>query len=156
MAASLVSVGAQTNEADSGKSEYGSYEVTLGGYGTSVDGENQVGLDFSVSTNPLEQAPNVWVGVVQGVYWEPTFSASTDLNVNYSWHVYKELYLNTGWSGGALYTTKTIDAWRSGPEATFQYYVGDSAFLYTGVNYDVFLTEGKKGFRYSFGVGLTF
>lgn len=167
---SLFSLQAQTNltvEVESGKSEVGSYEFTLGGAGTHIDGESAVGVDLSLSTNPFKFAPNVWVGIVQGLYWEPDFAGSTDLNINYSWHLFKELYVNTGWSAGVEYTdveTESEDGtenvsfegfFRTGPEVTFQYYVGDNAFLYSGVNYD-FVSQGEDGFRYSFGIGLAF
>jgi hypothetical protein len=160
LAALCLSVGAQTvtNKVPSGKSEVGSIELTLGGGGTHIDGHNSFGLDVSVSTNPLESLPNLWFGIAQGVYWEPTFAGSTDITVDWNWHVYKQLYLNTGWSGGALYDTAWNPAWRTGPEATFEYYLGDGgAFLYSGVNYDINLTgEAKDGFRYSFGIGIAF
>jgi hypothetical protein len=158
MVALCFGANAQTNNlevADGGK-EFGGYELTLGGGGTHINGENTLGLDVSLSTNPLSFAPSLWFGVVQGVYWEPTFSGSTDVNVNWSWQLYKSLYLNTGWSAGALYDTEFDPIWRTGPEATFQYYVGDGAFLYTGVNYDIPLNGGERGFRYSVGVGLAF
>jgi len=164
VAVTMLTASAQTNtltlapDATSGKSEAGSYELTLGGGGTSVDGENEVGLDFSISTNPFKQAPNLWLGLSQGVAWEPKLSGSTDVNANWSWHLFKALYLNTGWSAGVVYSRgdgEFDSYWRTGPEATFQYYVGDNAFVYSGVNYDV-ITRGESGFRYSFGIGLSF
>jgi hypothetical protein len=151
-----------------GKSEAGGYEFTLGGSGETLDGESSYGLDFSISTNPLESAPNVWFGLVQGLYWEPKISGSTDINVNYSQHLFKELYVNVGWSAGVVYArgedeegVKSTDYFfRTGPEVTFQNYVGDNAFIYAGVNYDLktWREEGASegGFRYSFGVGLSF
>lgn len=163
---SVVGLNAQdTNQVS--KSETGNWEFTLGGSGTNIDGENAVGLDVSLSTNPFKFAPSLWVGVVQGLYWEPDFAGSTDVNVNWSWHVFKGLYLNTGWSAGVEYSdvesesadgTESVSFegyFRTGPEATFQYYVEDNAFIYAGVNYD-FVTQGEDGFRYSVGVGLAF
>ena len=154
-----VSAIAQTNApAESGKSS-GQWEITLGGGGTELRGENIIGADFSVSTNPFKTRPEVWVGVAQGLYWEPSFAGSTDVFVDWSQNIWNDtLYLNVGWSGGALYDnsgTRTI--WRTGPEATLQYYTSDTAFIYAGVNYDVFSSDNNEGgFRYSFGIGITF
>jgi len=147
--------------ADSGKS-YGGYELTLGGGGQTVNGESAFGLDLSLSTNPFKSRPEVWVGVAQSLYWEPSFAGSTDLFVDWSQPILPsllndKLYLNAGWSGGALYGSHGSTVWRTGPEATFQYYTSDSAFIYAGVNYDVFSSDKNEGgFRYSFGIGLTF
>jgi len=116
-------------------------------------------LDFSISTNPLKARPEIWVGLVQGLYWEPTFAGSTDLFVDWSQNLWNDtLYLNVGWSGGALYDNSGANAiWRTGPEATLQYYTSDNAFIYAGVNYDVFSSDKNEGgFRYSFGIGLSF
>lgn len=145
-----------TNEV-SGK-EFGSYELTLGGGGESINGETTFGLDFSLSTNPLKVRPEVWVGFAQGLYWEPNFAGSTDLFADWSQNLWKEkLYANVGWSVGALYTNKELDTWRTGPELTLQYYVTDSSFIFAGVNYDVWQSNSDRdnGFRYSFGIGLT-
>lgn len=138
----------------SGGKEFGGYELTLGGGGVSVAGNNSFGLDVSLSSNPFKQLPSLWLGVAQGVAWEPTFSGSTDLFADWSTHLYKDLWVNTGWSVGGVYDKSNL-VWRTGPEVTFQYYIGDSAFLYSGVNYDL-QTQGKSGFRYSFGIGLSF
>jgi hypothetical protein len=147
------------NTADSGKSEAGSYEFTLGGSGSFVNEESSsYGLDFSISTNPLEAAPNVWFGLIQGLYWEPRISGSTDVNINYSFNLFGDLYVNAGWSVGAVYARADGDFdhyWRTGPEATLQYYVAENAFIYAGVNYDI-VSEGENGFRPSIGIGLSF
>lgn len=151
--ASLSVATAQTPEAPTQN-----WELTLGGSGQSVKNQaSSVGVDVSLSTNPLESLPNLWFGAVQGVYWEPSFSGSTDINSNWNFHVYKNLYLNTGWSVGALYSTHELETWRTGPQATFELYIGDNAFIYTGVDYDLWLSnrEAESGFRWSFGVGLT-
>jgi hypothetical protein len=144
---------------ESGKTS-GGWELTLGGGGTSIDGENTIGFDFSLSTNPLKARPEVWVGIAQGLYWEPTFAGSTDLFVDWSQNLWKDtLYANIGWSGGALYDNREGSdvIWRTGPEFTLQYYTSDNAFIYAGVNYDVFSSDKQEGnWRYSFGVGLTF
>lgn len=147
-----------TNAADSGKA-YGGYELTLGGGGTSIDGENAFGLDVSLSTNPFEKRPEIWVGVAQSLYWEPKFAGSTDLFVDWSQNIWKEkLYANIGWSGGALYGDYDENpTWRTGPELTLQYYTEGNAFIYAGVNYDVYESTKQEGnWRYSFGIGFTF
>lgn len=155
---------AQTNAVDSSTADegktFGGIELTLGGGGETIDGESVFGMDFSLSTNPFEKRPEVWIGIVQGLYWEPTFAGSTDIFVDWSQNVWKEtLYLNVGWSGGALYGDYMEEnpVWRTGPEATLQYYTSDNAFIYAGVNYDVFQSDNNEGsWRYSFGIGLTF
>lgn len=144
--------------AESGK-QAGQIELTLGGGGTELNGENAFGLDFSLSTNPLKARPEVWVGLAQGLYWEPTFAGSTDLFVDWSQNLWNDtIYLNVGWSGGALYDNQGSDIiWRTGPEATLQYFTSDNAFIFAGVNYDVFSSDKNEGgFRYSFGIGLSF
>lgn len=152
-----------TNAISSGKSS-GGWELTLGGGGETIDGRSYHGVDVSLSSNPFQSRPDVWIGVAQSAYWEPTFAGSTDLFVDWSQAILPSLlndtlYLNIGWSGGILYdndsSTKSI--WRSGPEATLQYYVGSNAFIYAGVNYDVYRSDDEEGeFRWSFGVGLSF
>lgn len=141
----------------------GGWELTLGGGGVTIDGENSFGLDFSLSTNPFKSRPEVWVGVAQGLYWEPKFAGSTDLFVDWSQSILPSklddsLYMNVGWSGGVLYGDwEQNPIWRTGPEATLQYYTSDNAFIYAGVNYDVFSSDNNEGeFRYSFGIGLSF
>lgn len=160
----LLSVSAQTNVleatplADDGK-QAGGWEFTLGGGGESFEGENVFGLDLSLSTNPFQARPEVWVGMVQGLYWEPSFAGSTDLFIDWSQNLWNEvLYANIGWSGGVLYDNGDSDVvWRTGPELTLQYYTADNAFIYAGVNYDVFSSDDNEGgFRYSFGIGLSF
>jgi hypothetical protein len=164
MVIGCLTVSAQTNVVDkvstnvvNGK-EFGSYELTLGGGGESVNGENTFGLDFSLSTNPLRIRPEVWFGVAQGLYWEPAFAGSTDVFVDWSQPIWKEkVYANVGWSVGTLYSNKKIDTWRTGPEFTVNYYTSGNAFLFAGVNYDVWQSNRDRdnGFRYSFGIGIT-
>lgn len=160
-----LAVQAQTNQVPvtqeqtgaAAKSQSWSVEATIGGGGISTrNSDGQFGLDFSLSTNPFEGLTHVWVGVAQTLAWEPSFAGSTDVFTDWSTHVYKDLWLNVGWSVGASYDTYDTEIWRTGPEATLQYYVGDSAFIYAGVNYDAFVSEGEDAFRYSFGVGLAF
>lgn len=146
--------------AESGKSA-GSWEFTLGGAGQTIKGDSSFGLDFSISTNPFEKRPEIWVGLSQGLYWEPTFSGSTDLFVDWSWALFPKtfndsLYLNTGWTVGILYDNSGTDPiYRTGPEAYLQYYTSDNAFIYAGLNWD-FVSEGDDGLRYCFGIGLSF
>jgi hypothetical protein len=159
LAALTLSVGnyaADEKAASSGK-EFGGYELTLGGSGTNIKGQNSLGADVSLSTNPFEKLSNLWLGAAQSVYWEPSFSGSTDIFADWNWHLFGELYLNTGWSAGAVYDKSSL-SWRTGPEATFQYYVSDGAFIYTGVNYDIPIRGSgvERGFRYSVGIGLAF
>ncbi len=142
-----------SNVVESAKSESFVKEFTFGGYGSSVNGENEVGVDVSFSTNPFKTLSKLWVGVAQGVYWAPTFGGSTDFNVNWSTHLFKELYINTGWSVGGVYDAVSF-AGRTGPEVTFQYYLGSNSFIYAGANYDI--SKDTSGFRYSFGMGMTF
>ena len=134
------------------------WQLSIGGGGETINGQpSSVGVDVDLSTGPFKSLPNLWFGVVQGAYWEPYFFGSTDLNSNWSFHVYKNLYLNTGWNVGALYSSEGIDTWRTGPQASFQLYIGDNSYMYTGVDYDLWLSnrEAESGFRWSFGVGLT-
>lgn len=150
---------AQTNEIASGKSESGGYEFTLGGGGVTVGGETQFGVDFSLSSNPFESAPNIWIGFAQGVSWEPAFYGSTDVFIDFSTHIYKNLYLNVGWAGGVTYSDEDCEdtIWRTGPEAILQYYIGENAFIYTGCNYDLDINDDvEEGFRYSVGIGICF
>lgn len=150
-----------TNDPTTGKSA-GQWELTLGGGGETFDGENYFGLDFSLSTNPFKSLPEVWVGVAQSVYWEPDLAGSTDLFVDWSQAILPSklddsLYLNFGWSGGALYEETGSPVWRTGPEATVQFYTSESAFVFAGVNYDVYRSDDEDGeYRYSFGIGLSF
>ena len=133
-------------------------ELTIGGGGmVTSDNESTYGMDFSIGTNPFKSIPSIWIGLVQGLYWEPSFSGSTDLYSDYSFLIYKDsLYLNVGWSGGIVYDTETV-YWRTGPEVTFQYYVSDDAFIYVGANYDFNFDENvENGIRYGFGIGLSF
>jgi hypothetical protein len=151
-----LTINAQTNSVSTeNKKDYGSWELTLGGGGITLDNQTEFGLDFSLSTNPFEKLPNLWLGIAQGFAWEPKFAGSTDFFADWTTHIYKELYVNTGWSVGAVYGIESSIVWRTGPEVTFEYYVGDSSFIYAGVNYDI-TSRDKNDFRYSFGIGMTF
>ena len=136
---------------------YGKWELTINGAGSVVPktGSSQFGLSLSLATDPFKKAPNVWVGMVQGLSWEPTFAGSTDVYSEYAWHIYKDLWLNTGWSVGTLYDTQSSLVWRTGPQVEVEYYIGSNTFLVSTINYDL-MTRGNSGLRYSFGVGVTF
>ncbi len=155
---SLASASAQTNlittNSVAGKTS-GGIELTLGGAGTHINGQNEVGADLSISINPFSSRPEVWIGVAQSVYWSPKFAGSTDLFADWSQNIWREkLYANIGWSAGTTYGEDCIQ--RTGPELTLQYYVSDDAFVYAGVNWDAVVSKGNSGFRYSFGIGLSF
>ena len=142
-------------------------ELTLGAAGSTVPktGETSFGLDVTYSIQPFKQP--IWFNLSQGLYWEPSFSGSTDISSTWAWRIYKEsLYLNTGWSVGATYDRETL-GWRSGPEISLQYYTSGNAFIYVGANYDLFTkdsggwhtAEGPSGLnslRYSAGIGVSF
>lgn len=141
----------------SGAKESGGYELTLGGGGSYINGKNNIGLDISLSSNPFESRPEVWVGLSQGVYWEPSFSGATDLFADWNTHLIKELYLNTGWSAGISYDLHSSPLFRTGPEASLQYYTSDNAFVYAGLNYSIYVGDrGHRPLTYTFGIGLSF
>ena len=150
-----------TNTPAAGK-QFGQWEFTLGGGGETIKGESVFGMDFSISTNPFKKLPQVWVGLAQSLYWEPEFAGSSDLFVDWSQAILPSklddsLYLNVGWSGGALYDTHELYQWRTGPEIALQYYTSDKAFIFVGANYDAWVSDGPSGsWRYSFGIGLSF
>lgn len=158
-----VVIHAQTNQTSltetnkSEEKEYGSVEITLGAAGTTINGKSSGGFDFSVSVNPFKKASSIWVGIVQGMYWEPEFSGSTDVFADWVFPIYKDtVYLQPGWSVGAVYDSKSTEMWRTGPELTLQYWVGESSFVYVGANYDLFVSKGDSGLRYSCGIGFSF
>lgn len=153
---------AQTNvveETEVGRQVPFTFELTLGGAGTvTLDGESTFGMDFSLGINPIESLPNIWIGIIQGLYWEPVFSGSTDFYADWSTPIFKDIvYLNTGWSVGSVYDQYDV-AFRTGPEISFQYYLTDETFIYLGANYDLWLDQPEldDGFRYSFGLGFNF
>jgi hypothetical protein len=144
---------AQTN--DSSGKEFGGYELTFGGAGTTINNQSEFGFDVSLSTNPFEKLPQIWVGIVQGTYWEPIFGGSTDIFADWSIPIYKEkVYINPGWSVGSVYSKEDAII-RTGPELTLQYYTSGNAFFYAGANYDM-VSKGKNEVRYSFGIGVSF
>ena len=139
-------------------------EFTLGGSGITIPktGETSFGLNFSLSAQPLKQP--IWFGISQEVSWEPSFAGATDLYADWATPLIKDkLYLNTGWSVGALYDTSTV-GWRSGPEVSLEYYTSGNAFIIVGANYDLVTKSsgaswevGAKdsGIRYFIGIGFT-
>jgi len=147
-------------QAQADDKDWGHYEITLGGAGVVVPktGSSQFGLDFSLATDPLKFAPNVWFGWNQELTWEPNFAGSSDLYSEYAWNLYKNLWMNTGWSVGILYDKETSPLYRTGPQVEFEFYVGDHSFFYTTVNYDFNSDTSRvqNGIRYSFGIGFTF
>ena len=145
LSAPALTVGTNSASGDTGK-EYGSYELTLSGGGVTAPktGDTQFGIDVSLSVDPFKKAPNVWVGVAQSLSWEPSFAGETDVFSDYSWHIYQQLWLNTGWSGGISYDT-TATVWHTGPEASLEYYIGNSSFLFAGANFDL-PSKGDSGF----------
>jgi hypothetical protein len=138
----------------------GGIELTLGGSGeASGSHTGYLGADVGLSYSPWILP--IWVGVNQGVWYEggedtsDSVLANTDLFLDYSIPLYKEvLFLNPGWSVGVVYgNTKPI--WRTGPECWLQYYVGENAFIYGGLNYDI-NSWGSNGIRYGLGIGIAF
>jgi len=126
----------------------GGWEATLGGGG---DG-TFFGTDLTLSTNPIKKRPEVWVGISQSLYWEPSVAGSTDLFVDWSQKIIADsLYVNVGWSGGTTYS-RSFD-WRTGPEVAVQWYTKGNAFIFAGTNLDVWPTTN---WRYSFGIGVAF
>ena len=154
---------------DAGKAvDHTGYELTLGGGSVYVPatGSSETSLDVSLEFNPFKSYRNVWIGVQESVAWAPTFAGSTDLIGEYSWHIAGDLWLNTGWTVGAAYDTATSAIYRTGPEATLQYYIGDSAFIFASGNYDLVqwgnnsvshsLADSQTPLRFSWGIGITF
>lgn len=138
--------------------EFNNVDLTFGAAGTTIKGNTDVGVDVSVSIDPFKQAPDLWVGVSQSLYWQPVFAGSTDFDADWIFQVHGNLYVNTGWSVGNVYGQGS-DFYRTGPEVIFQYYTSDNAYLYAGVNYDIIWggdDTDSDGFRYSAGIGLEF
>src|SRR3954463_9719116 len=62
--------------------DFGKYDITFSSAGSRYGGHTQQGIDFSVSTDPFEKLPDLWVGVSQSLYWTPKFGGSTDLDAD--------------------------------------------------------------------------
>jgi hypothetical protein len=133
------------------------YELTLGGGGfiSPKTGKSQFGFDASFSTNPFKKASSVWIGFDQDLSWQSSFAGETDVDADYSWQVYKQLYFDLGWSMGVAYDTDWVFVWHTGPYFEFEYYVGDSSFVYLIVDDDA-PSRGENTVQFKTGFGLTF
>ena len=153
-----------TTNADS--KDYNKIDLTLSSAGTSYNGQNEVGLDVSVSIDPFKDLPQLWVGVSQSLYWTPALAASTDIDAIWNIAVTDKIYLNPAWSVGDVYGASDIqNVIRTGPELYIQYYTSDNAYIYAGVNYDLLTktsdqgwqtSSSNNGWRWSIGIGLEF
>jgi hypothetical protein len=152
----------QTNEAP----EFNKIDLTFGSAGTSYGGHNEVGIDVSVSIDPFQKLPELWVGVSQSLYWQPTFAASTDIDAAWNFNITDKICVLAGWSIGDIYGASDIDNLiRTGPEVIAQYYVSDDAYFFGAVNYDLVTKNSSSGWqtdsenngwRFSAGIGLEF
>jgi hypothetical protein len=133
------------------------YDITIsaGGLMLPSNGQSETALDFSVAFNPLKSARNLWFGVAQSVAWSPQVAGSTDLDVNWSIHIYNQLYILPGWSVGTVYEANGPTIWRTSPEVQAQYYLSDDCFLIGQVNYDL-VSQGEDDVRWSLGIGFEF
>jgi hypothetical protein len=146
--------------------EFGKYDITFSSAGSHYGGQNQVGIDFSVSSNPFQSVPSLWVGVSQSVYWAPTFGGSTDLGIDWNVNITDKICVLWGWSVGDVYGAGVENLIRTGPEVIAQYYMSDDVFLYGAVNYDLLTHQGSTGWttsnsdnngiRWSLGIGCEF
>ena len=62
-----VNVVIDTN-APTGK-DYNKVDLAISGLGTAINGATDVGLDVSLSIDPIKALPNLWVGISQSLYW---------------------------------------------------------------------------------------
>jgi hypothetical protein len=134
------------------------YDLTLGAAGDVVPktGENESGFSLSLSADPFKQWRQLWLGGSQSLSWKP-FAGSTDLDAEWQIAVYKDtVYVLPAWSVGCAYGNESGPAWRTGPELLAQYYTTDHSFIYSQVNYDLLVTRGDHGLRWSIGIGLEF
>ena len=153
-----------TNSADA--KDYNKIDLTLSSAGTSYGGHNEVGVDVSLSIDPLKDLPDLWVGISQSLYWQPKFAGSTDIDGDWNVHIYKQVYLQGGWSFGDVYGSDSFNLLRTGPEAILQYYVSDDVYFYGCVNYDLLTKDShggwqtdnrdNNGWRWSIGLGWEF
>jgi hypothetical protein len=111
-------------------------------------------LDFSYSANPFTFARPLWLGVSQALGWKP-FAGSTDLDANWCFHVFGNLYTLPGVSGGLVYGSEGKPVWRTGPELQAQYYLKDDVYIIGQGNYDI-VSIGKPDIRWSLGIGWEF
>lgn len=151
-----------TNE----ETDFGKYDITFSSAGSSYGGNNQVGIDFSVSTDPFKKFPDIWVGVSQSLYWAPSFGGSTDVDIDWNYNVYGNFCVQGGWSAGDVYGAGLENLIRTGPEFIAQYYLSNDTYLYGAINYDLLTKQssGKwttsnsdnNGVRWSLGFGVEF
>ena len=141
------------------KKDYGKYDLTLGGDGFTSPHTLKNGFEFDVSltTDHFARLTNLWVGLDQGMGWEPSFAGSTDFTSWWPFGVYADkVYFNPGWSAGVTYGEGDPSVFRSGPLVECQYFFWDTTFLYGDINYDLLQSRGNGNFRYSFGFGIEF
>ena len=146
--------------------DFGKYDITFSSAGSSYGGNHQVGVDFSVSSNPFEKLPNLWAGVSQSLYWAPSFGGSTDVDADWNYNVYGNFYVQGGWSVGDVYGAGLENLIRTGPEFIAQYYLSNDTYLYGAINYDLLVKQGgggwttsnsdNNGVRWSLGLGVEF
>ena len=155
-----------TNTVASEGADFGKYDVTFASAGSSYGGQHQVGVDFSVSSNPFEKLSSLWIGISQSVYWEPSFGGSTDVSLDWNVNVTDKICVLGGWSIGDVYGAGVDNLIRTGPELIGQYYLSDDVFLYGQINYDLLTQQSgdgwqtsnssNNGIRWSLGIGVEF
>lgn len=142
-------------------------ELTLGGSGFQPkSGDSSYDLAFTFSAQLLKLP--IWFGIAQEVGWDPVGSGATDLYADWTMPVLNKLfddklYLNTGWSFGAVYGSDPL-GWRSGPEVSLEYYTSGNALIFAGINYDMITKDSRgwqvsgksSGLRFSIGIGISF
>ena len=153
---------AATNDAP----DFGKYDLTVSSDGSHYGSQNQVGVDFSLSSNPFEDVSSLWVGISQSVYWAPSFGGATDLDADWNVSITDKFCVQGGWSVGDVYGAGVENLIRTGPEFIAQYYMSDDVYLYGAVNYDLLTQQGSggwqtsnsdnNGLRWSIGIGTEF
>jgi hypothetical protein len=139
-------------------------ELTFGGSGLTnpKSGHTEFAFDLTYSFQPLKQP--IWFGISQELGWSPALEGATDLDAAWAWSLIKDkLYLDTGWSAGAVYDRSSL-GWRTGPEIELEYYTKGNAFIYAGINYDLLTHTAADGWttakgnplRFDFGIGIAF
>ena len=141
-------------------------DLTIGAAGTSYNGHNTTGLSISGSVNPFSSCRSLWFGINQSVYWQPTFSGSTDVDINWNYTVScisDNLCVLPGWGIGSVYGADAGTLWRTGPDLQVQYYTSDKAYIYGQIDYDAVTQQGSSAFqtrgdnngvRWSVGIGI--
>jgi predicted porin len=129
--------------------EYGKIDITVGSAGSSYGGVNQAGVDLSVSIDPFEKLPELWVGVSQSLYWSPAFGGSTDVDADWNVSITDKICVLGGWSAGDVYGAGANNLFRTGPEVIAQYYFSDDVYLYGAVNYDLLTLQNGQGWQTS-------